>query len=115
MRYEDPTQSGFNQLWLALQLCAKRRGISWSLDKDEFRELTKGNCAYCGKEPQQIKKNYGSQYLYNGIDRVDNSLGYVPSNCVSCCKICNKMKNTFTKEEFINQIKRIYLHLQGNV
>lgn len=110
MKYEDPTESGFNQLWFALQLCAKRREIEWLLSKEEFRSLTKGCCTYCGVEPQQVKKNYKSQYVYNGIDRVDNSIGYLKSNCVPCCKVCNKMKNTYSKDQFLNQIKRIYLH-----
>jgi hypothetical protein len=50
----------------------------------------------------------GGYYLYNGIDRVDNTLGYSKENCVSCCKICNYMKQVLTLEEFYSHIRRIH-------
>jgi hypothetical protein len=30
-----------------------------------------------------------------GIDRVDNSIGYVTSNIVPCCQICNMMNTRY--------------------
>lgn len=47
-------------------------------------------------------------FVYNGIDRVDNSVGYVLSNCVPCCSTCNRMKGTMSSEEFKEKIKLIY-------
>ena len=44
----------------------------------------------------------------NGIDRKDSTKGYSIDNCVPCCPMCNKMKQTFTEEEFLNQIAKIY-------
>lgn len=32
-------------------------------------------------------------------------------NCVPCCSVCNYMKNTYSKDVFLNQIKQIYKHL----
>lgn len=93
---------------------AKDRGIEFNLTENEFRELTQKNCYYCGIEPQQIKNKNGShifkisKYIYNGVDRVDNSRGYVINNCVSCCKNCNIAKGTRTVEEYLSWAERVY-------
>ena len=52
----------------------------------------------------------GTEYKYNGIDRVDNKIGYELDNCVSCCIKCNKAKSYFGQDEFLNHIKKIYKH-----
>ena len=43
-----------------------------------------------------------------GIDRIDSTKGYSKDNCVSCCKMCNIMKNKFSKEDFLNKVESIY-------
>ncbi len=78
---------------------AKRRRMKWSLTFEQFSAFWKKNCGYCGGEIKNI-----------GIDRIDNNKGYTLKNAVSCCNWCNIMKNKYTKQEFINQIKKIYLH-----
>ncbi len=90
---------------------AKARNIDFLLNKSEFQELTSGNCFYCGKEPNQTNKKmktFNGNYLYNGIDRVDNNIGYEYNNCVSCCSECNYMKNTQSQGGFLSMVKRIY-------
>jgi len=113
-------QSGFGTLWAAYTNGAKKRGYEFSLTKDEFRELTKGNCWYCGQKPAQIKpggygKNKlrnGDYYLYNGVDRVNNAVGYTSANSITCCKMCNRMKAVYTAEVFLNHVRKIYNNLQ---
>jgi len=39
-------------------------------------------------------------YTYTGIDRVDNKKGYVVDNVVSCCTICNRVKNNMSYIDF---------------
>ena len=40
---------------------------------------------------------------------IENSeLGYIKSNCVPCCYICNRAKNILSREDFLNWIKRVY-------
>lgn len=46
----------------------------------------------------------------NGIDRVDNSLGYVADNCVPCCEACNRAKLQMSSTDFINLANRIVTH-----
>ena len=44
---------------------------------------------------------------FNGVDRENNDTGYVPGNCVSCCKMCNYMKKSLSVEVFIRRIEHI--------
>lgn len=68
---------------------AKKRQIEWLLSDDEAISFMKGVCNYCG---------YNSTTV--GIDRIDSNKHYYVDNCVSCCSICNIMKNTYTVEVF---------------
>ena len=77
---------------------AKKRGRSFELTQEQFVELTKKDCHYCGASPNNITESnncYG-EYIYNGIDRIDNSKGYTLDNVVPCCKICNYAKRNLT-------------------
>ncbi len=103
-------QSAFNSLYYTYQRNAKTRELPFKLNKKQFKKLTKESCFYCNNFPSNIinipKQN--GVYVYNGIDRLDNTKGYFIENCVSCCKICNWMKSTMSYREFINHIKKIY-------
>ena len=102
--------SAFNALYSCYNKNAINRGLLFPITKEEFREITQKNCHYCGLPPSNYFKYnfmYGG-YTYNGIDRVDNSVGYVNDNIVPCCKWCNQMKLAYTKEEFLSHISRIY-------
>jgi hypothetical protein len=89
---------------------ASKRGIAFLLTRDEFNELTRGNCHYCGASPSQVSKrrHFNGAFIYNGIDRKDSSLGYSAMNCVSCCGTCNTMKQDLPYAEFLGRIRTIY-------
>ena len=91
---------------------AERKNLDWELTIEQAMKLFKGNCHYCNRKPNSIitTKNCYLKFIYNGIDRVNNSKGYTLSNCVSCCKHCNTAKNTFSKEEYMNFIKSVYIY-----
>lgn len=63
---------------------AFRTNKEFELTVDEFEILTSSNCYYCGASPKNVYKHSLSNYVYNGVDRVDNTLGYIKSNVVSC-------------------------------
>jgi len=95
---------------------AKRRNLSWKLTLEQFVKLTSSNCYYCGVQPKQIswisrRKRLvpvKHEYIYNGIDRKDNTVGYIIDNCVPCCGTCNKIKNIYlTSEEMLVAMKAI--------
>ena len=105
--------SGLNALLSSYKSAARSRGLDWELTKEQFKELTIQDCTYCGIEPKQIKvgsigaaKEHG-KYIYNGVDRVDNTEGYTLANCVPCCEICNKAKRNLTQEEFTEWVIRL--------
>lgn len=98
----------FNELYNGHVCRARNKNIEFYLSKEKFREITKQNCFYCGAEPQQIaRKDREYPYVYNGIDRVDNTKGYSDDNIVPCCGTCNKMKLTMSTEEFKEKILSI--------
>ena len=89
---------------------AKRKGLVWNLSEEEFLDITQENCVYCGIEPSReaAYHNATSGYIYNGIDRIDNTRGYILDNVVPCCSECNWSKREQTVEEFLSWIKRVY-------
>jgi hypothetical protein len=104
-------ESCFNSLYSVYKGAAIRRSYVFELNKEEFKKITKENCFYCDCLPSQVVKERGfntGDYIYNGIDRIDNNKGYTKDNVVSCCKHCNKAKSTLTQEDFFKLIKDIY-------
>lgn len=104
--------SGLLRLYRTYETNAKKRNYEFSLSLVEFEELTKGLCHYCNIEPNQEfysggHKSPHSKYIYNGIDRLDNTKGYSIDNCKSCCGTCNKMKMDLNREDFIKKILQI--------
>lgn len=108
-------ESGLNNLFSEYRRGAISRGFSFNLDKEKFRAITKQNCFYCGSPPAQIRTLHKAAtghaaYTYNGVDRINNSLGYEPENVVACCAPCNVAKGTMAQDDFINLAKRIARH-----
>ena len=97
---------------------AKSRQLMYGLTNEQAKELMDSNCFYCGGGPSNISRptsrTHGS-YVYNGIDRVDNTKGYILGNVVPCCFPCNWMKNILSLTEFKAQIKKLHNHLFQNV
>lgn len=96
---------------------ARKRGLVFALDRTQVKDLTSAECHYCGARPSSVTstpaKSYSAEgsknaeYVYNGIDRVDNSKGYIPGNCVPCCAGCNTWKSAQSVEEFIGRARAI--------
>ena len=55
----------------------------------------------------EVKDRLSPSVYSIGIDRVDNSVGYLPSNCISCCSWCNRAKNNGTLANFVDKCKKI--------
>jgi hypothetical protein len=87
---------------------ARERGFSWNLSDEQFKEITSLPCHYTGALPstKKIGKS-GEQFVYNGIDRVDSSLGYASENCVPCCTEINLMKRNLPLARFIELCKKV--------
>lgn len=91
---------------------AKRRGLSWELTLEAARKLFFDNCYYCGNPPSLPFVYTGTKkpvtLIRNGIDRVDNSIGYRTGNVVTCCSQCNYAKREYTYNDFMSMVVRIY-------
>ena len=76
---------------------AEKRGHSFELSHKDFLEVAwDKSCIYCGAN----NSNYG-------IDRVDNSKGYIRDNVVPCCIDCNRMKRKMSVVEWFAHMRKI--------
>ncbi len=103
-------EANFNVLFGAYRHNAAKKKREFGLLKEDFKKIVTSNCYYCGDPPKRVisqLRTFG-EFIYNGIDRVDNRIGYILNNCVPCCTTCNKAKLTMSKEEFLLWIKRVY-------
>jgi hypothetical protein len=103
-------QASMNALFGNYKATANRKNLIFSLSKEEFLEITSQKCFYCGLEPSNINKSKGNNgdYIYSGIDRLDNTKGYIEGNVVSCCWKCNKNKNNMNVDDFLKWIDKVY-------
>ncbi len=99
-----------NQTLRRLKANAAERGIEWELTDAQALEIMRQNCHYCGGGFSNLSSHpdFNGNFAYNGIDRVDNTKGYVTGNIVPCCKHCNIAKRDRTVGEFLEWIERVY-------
>lgn len=91
-------------------------GISF----EDFYRISQMNCYYCNSKPNNSQNSAASdpkaseyakehgKFIYNGLDRIDNSLPHTLDNVVACCKWCNFAKRERTLEEFKLWSKQLY-------
>ena len=94
------------------QRSADLKQLEFAISFDEFKEIVIKPCNYCG-----IVRDRGTEQ-FNGIDRINSDIGYVANNCVSCCPMCNYMKNTLSCDIFIRRIQHILTYnklIDGNL
>jgi 5-methylcytosine-specific restriction endonuclease McrA len=116
----ERTNVEFNTVFNAYKQRARKKKIVFDLSKEDFEIVIKANCTYCGVEPENYIEPRGKfikrdKYYYNGIDRLDNSIGYTYENCVPCCEKCNKAKRDMPKTEFLEWMVRMVLYFNINV
>lgn len=102
-----PGRSAKLNKFVMYKSAAKTRKIDFKLTELEFYNIVEQACFYCDLPPSNISKRSDDVYYYSGIDRVDNNLGYIITNCVPCCKECNKIKNDSTLSVFLSRIEAI--------
>lgn len=92
---------------------ALNRNLEWKLTPEQFEEIVTQNCTYCKAPPKEHYrkarkgKGRGFKLIRNGIDRINNQVGYTLDNCTACCTVCNRMKGAMDIIEFAQQIKRM--------
>src|SRR5208283_253953 len=63
---------------------AKKSKHAWALTDEQARGLFLSPCYFCGKISELPR--------LNGIDRMNNLLGYEAGNTLPCCWVCNRAK-----------------------
>lgn len=96
-----------NSLIREYKSSAKCRELTYSMSDDFLFSLVKNPCYYCNSEPFKPHRE-DNNFLYNGLDRIDNNIGYLESNVVPCCFICNKMKGVLNEGEFMEHLNKIF-------
>ena len=105
--------AAINRMYDRYKINAEKRDHDFLLTKEDLKNLIFNKCYYCNQDPyskQSLKQSNGNP-LINGIDRIDNNIGYTEENCIPCCKKCNFAKHKMSKEEFLDLIKLIYDNL----
>lgn len=122
-----PGAKSFNSAYGNYRTGARQRGHEFKITLREFISIVSKDCRYCGSEPKlynsylradgsSIEKGITQEGIdrswirINGIDRVDNSTGYLLENCVPCCQRCNYAKRDLTPEDFIEHSIKIASH-----
>lgn len=101
---------------------ARNKNKEFALTRDQFSSLLFAPCNYCGTDPcnQYLASSPGHTgtrakdilVFYNGVDRVDSTLGYTLDNVVTCCALCNQAKNDLSLKDWLNHCKKIIEHLE---
>lgn len=107
-----------NSIYNQYRTNANKKHREFNLSMEEFIKLIDGNCFYCGSPPNQIRSATTistGKYIFNGIDRIDDSKGYTIENCVSCCRDCNVSKGMKTTDEFFDWIVNVYNYNNLNI
>ena len=90
---------------------AKFRKLPFAVSFDHFIKYLSQPCYYCGEKETCTytdPRNKERKLKYNGIDRMDNSKGYVYENLLPCCRVCNWMKKGMTLEDFLLHMYKIF-------
>lgn len=127
-RFQDDREKRIlNYLYVKSKSRQKSLGfdVSEMISLEEYTKMILQNCHYCGIESSNVCKDpeyyrsynkkdenslFNTEIKHNGLDRVDNDLGYSVDNVVTCCKYCNQAKMAMTVNEFLSWSKKVYNH-----
>ena len=109
LRDKNGDESPIKRLYSSYKSNALRKGIIFDLTYDESKRLFQGLCEYCSASPSNViySKSKKLSFIYNGIDRRDNSKGYTTANTVTCCSQCNYAKRDQSESEFFEWVQRV--------
>ena len=105
------SKQGMKDVYGVYKHQSKKRNLDFLLTIEEFEIITSKNCYYCGSSPSNKRKRKNhTEFVYQGIDRLNSTIGYNVTNVVPCCEICNKAKRAMPLQDFINWIKRLVIY-----
>lgn len=108
-------EAAWNVYYSKYKYNAEKRDRIFDITFESFKKFCTSNCKYCGIVPSKVEPSgrktwtVNGTILVNGIDRVNNNIGYIESNCVPCCSQCNAAKKDFTEKQWNEWLDRIFL------
>ena len=97
--YASRFQRSYAGRWAALKRAAKDKSLGFDITKKQHVELLQEVCFYCEGKLNETG---------HALDRKDSSKGYLLSNVVPCCMMCNRIKNEYlTHEEMLVAMKAV--------
>lgn len=90
-----------------------------NISLSDFYSISQMPCHYCRSERvnefcstknckrSSAKSKIEGVFKYNGLDRIDSSLGHFLDNVLPCCYYCNFAKGKQTYDEFCGWIRRV--------
>lgn len=78
------------KLYSSKRCASLKSDIPFELSYEDFMNIISSDCYFCGNKPTNVSKYKGlyGELNYNGIIRLNKSVGYIVDNVVSCCKHC---------------------------
>lgn len=104
---------GYKAAYSRVRKDARAADRVFDIHLEEFRYLCQQNCYYCGSQPSNLITYRGQNsftfryFVYSGLDRINNDIGYTRQNVVPCCIICNRAKNSMPFKDFIDWLNRL--------
>ena len=115
--YESRAAAGLGKHFTRYRSNAKHTNTVFELTIEQFIDIVKQPCYYCGTSDNRVNVAHRLNKIYqlrvNGIDRFNNDLGYISSNCVPCCGPCNRAKLQMTAQNYI-KLCRAVVRIHGN-
>lgn len=102
-RSQYPTATSIQRrAYIDFKHACKQRQIGYTIDLWEYNNIILQPCYICNIQGP------------NGIDRVNNTLGYIQGNCAPCCKRCNVLKNDMSLDFILQMAKAIISFYERN-
>ncbi len=97
-QFQERTYDSIEETWRGFQKRAYDSRILLAINYEQFKAFVINPCYYCG---------FHTTMKVNGLDRINNHKGYILSNVISCCRICNELKHTAHPNAFLDKIDTI--------
>lgn len=109
-----PILSALRQKYRVYRSSAAARNLEFNLPFLYFASLVVRPCFYCGGPPRQEirfrskKPTESADVRTNGLDRLENSRGYLMHNVVPSCWRCNSSKGVMSFRDFMQFVASVY-------
>ena len=83
----------------------KHKSLEYTIDKYTF--INRPMWRFCSYTGLPLTFRSHADFTGASLDRIDNSLGYTPENCILICKGLNYMKNEYTNKDLYDYILKM--------